>query len=147
MAITVTAFPQGWLNVFQAPLDIEASTVKMTLHTSTFAPNPDTMDFANDLTNELTTAVGYTAGGVTLTGVAMTYDSATDQIRLDFNDPSWTFTGAGPTWRYAVVSIDTAGATSTDPLLLWLDWGSSQTVSGAYSIAVDPTGIYAIDMT
>lgn len=146
MAITVTAFPLGWLNVFQAPLDIEASTLKLTLHTSTFTPVTDTMDFYNDLTNELSTASGYTAGGVTLASVAMTYDTGTDQIRLDFADPSWTFSGS-VTWRYGVIYIDTAGASTTDPLLLLLDWGTSQTVSGVYTVTVDTTGIYAIDMT
>lgn len=146
MAITVTAYPLGWLNVFQAPIDIEASTLKLALATTTYTPNIDTHDFYNDLTNELATANGYTAGGVTLTGVAMTYDTATDQIRLDFADPSWTFSSS-VTWRYGIVYIDTAGASTTDPLLLLLDWGSSQTVSGVYTITVDATGIYAIDMT
>lgn len=151
MAITVTAYPLGWLQVLgdgaATPIDIESSTLKLTLHTSTYAPNRDTDDFFNDATNELGTALGYTAGGVTLSGVALSYDTATDQIRLDFNDPTWTFTGGGPTWRYGVVWIDTAGASSTDPLLLLLDWGVNQTVDGVYTLTIDPAGIYAIDMT
>lgn len=147
MAITVTGYPLGWLNVLQAPIDLEVATLKLALLTSSYTPDRDTHDFYNDLTNELATAVGYTSGGVTLTGVALAYDAASDQVRLDFADPSWTFTGAGPTWRYGVVYVDTAGASSTDPLLLLLDWGSSQTVSGTYTITVDATGIFSIDFT
>lgn len=152
MAITVLGFPLGWLNIMgdgaATPIDVEGSTLlKLTLHTATMAADRDVWDFQNDLTDELGTALGYTAGGVTLTNVALSYDSATDQIRLDFDDPGWTFTGAGPTWRYGVVWINTAGAASTDPLMLLLDWGASQTVSGVYSITVDTAGIYAFDMT
>jgi hypothetical protein len=148
MAITVTAFPLGWVNMLEQNIDVEgANTLRLTLHTTTMAANVDTWDFEADLTDELTTAVGYTVGGVTLTNVTWSHDATTDQIRLDFDDPSWTFTGAGPTWRYGVVWINTAGADTTDPLLLLLDWGASQTVSGVYTITLDAAGIYAIDMT
>lgn len=144
MAITVTAFPQGWMAAMKAGVDFDGATWKLSLHTTTMAPNLDTWDFQDDLTNELATANGYAV--VTLASVAISYDATTDQIRFDFADPSWTFS-ASQTWRYGVVWIDTAGAASTDPLLLLLDWGSSQTVSGVYTITVDATGIYAIDMT
>jgi hypothetical protein len=146
MAITVSGYPLGWMQCMKAGIDMDAATWKLALATTTYTPNLDTHDFFDDLTNELATANGYTAGGVTLTGVALTYDTATDQVRLDWNDPSWTFTSS-VTWRYGIAYIDTAGASSTDPLMLLLDWGSSQTVSGSYSVVLDATGIYAIDFT
>lgn len=146
MAITVTGYPLGWQNCLTSAIDLDAATWKLALATATYTPNRDTHDFYNDLTNELGTANGYTAGGVTLTGVALAYDATSDQVRLDFNDPTWTFS-ADVTFRYGVVYIDTAGASSTDPLMLLLDWGSSQTVSGVYTITVDSTGIFAIDFT
>lgn len=147
MAITTLAYPLGWLNVLETPLDLEtASALKMTLHTATYTPDRDLHDFFNDATNELATANGYTSGGVTLASNALTYDSATDQIRLDFADPSWTFS-ANVTFRYAVVWYDTAGANTTDPLLLLLTWDADQTVQGVYTLQLDAAGIYAIDMT
>lgn len=146
MAITVTGYPLGWSHCLTTPIDLDAATWKLALATATYTPNRDTHDFYNDLTNELATANGYTAGGVTLTGVALAYDTTSDQVRLDFNDPTWTFS-ADVTFRYGVAYIDTAGASSTDPLMLLLDWGSSQTVSGVYTITVDSTGIFAIDFT
>lgn len=146
MSITVAGFPLGWKALLETGIDLDAATWKLALATSTFSPDRDTQDFVNDVTNELGTANGYTAGGVTLTGVALTYDSASDQDRLDFDNPGWTFS-ASVSWRYGIAYIDTGGASSTDPVMLLLDWGSTQTVSGVYTITVDPTGIYAIDFT
>lgn len=145
MAITVTGYPLGWLNVLENGIDIEgANTLRASLHTASFTPNRDTQDFQDDLSNEVATANGYSV--LTLTNVTLSYDSASDQIRMDFDDPSWTFT-ADQTWRYLVVWINTAGAASTDPLLLLFDWGSSQTVQGVYTVQIPAEGIYAFDMT
>lgn len=146
MAISVVGFGQGWKTAFQTGIDLDAATWKLSLHTATFTPNVDTMNFYSDLTNEVATASGYTAGGAALAAPTFTYDSATDQVRLDFTDPSWTFS-ASVSWRYGVAWIDTAGASTTDPVMLLLDWGSTQTVSGTYTITIDPTGLYAIDFT
>lgn len=146
MAITVAGYPLGWMTAWTTAIDLDAATWKIMLATSTYTPNLDTHDFYDDITNELATASGYTSGGATLASPAVTYDSATDQVRFDFTDPSWTFS-ASVTWRYGPVRIDTAGANSTDPLMVLLDWGTSQTVSGAYSIQIDPAGLFAIDFT
>lgn len=147
MAITVVGYPLGWQTCWTTGIDMDAATWKLALATSTYAPNVDTHNFYSSLTNELATASGYTAGGVTLTVVTFSYDSTSDQVRLDFTvDPSWTFSAA-LTWRYGVAYIDTAGASTTDPLMLLLDWGTSQTVSGVYTIALDVTGLFAVDFT
>src|SRR3954452_21956801 len=82
-------------------VDWVTDTIKCTLHTATYAPNQDTHTFASDLTNELATGGGYTAGGVTLASKTTAYDSATNQTRLDAADVSWA--GMSNTFRYAVV--------------------------------------------
>lgn len=146
MAITVAGYALGWMNAWTTGIDLDAATWKLALATTTYVPDRDTHDFYNDLTNELTTANGYTLGGVTLAAIAVTYDSASDQVRLDSADPSWTFS-ANVTWRYGIAYIDTAGAATTDPLMLLLDWGTSQTVSGVYTVTVDPTGWFGVDFT
>jgi hypothetical protein len=143
MAITVTGYPLGWLNVWEQNIDLEGATnVKLSLHTSTYTPNYNTHDFFDDATNQLSAANGYSRQ--TLTNVALSHDATTDQIRLDFDDVQWTFS-ADQTWRYGVVAVDTGGADSTDPLLLLLDWGTNQTVNGVYTITLDATGIFAFD--
>lgn len=144
MAITVKGYGSGFLGALKAGIDFDGATYKLSLHTSSYTPNIDTDDFQNDLTNELSAANGYSTK--TLTTVTLTYDSTSDQVRWDFDDVSWTFT-ADQTWRYGVVWIDTAGANTTDPLMFLIDWGTSQTVNGAYSLALDSTGLFAIDFT
>ena len=52
-----------------------ANTFKLTLHTSSFTPSAS-MEVYADLTNELSTANGYTSGGNTLSGVALTLIAA-----------------------------------------------------------------------
>jgi hypothetical protein len=135
--------------VEQAGNDVNflTGTVKLLLVTSSWTPAFDTDDFINDIgANELAAGNGYTTGGVTLTGKTVTYDTASDQIRVDFDDVSWTFT-AGKTWLYGVVYIDTAGASSTDPIYAVLTWDSSQTVSTAYTLQIDAAGLLYIDTT
>lgn len=147
MAITVNWFGLGLLDILEAPRDLEAVTLKLALATASYTPNRDTDDFRNDFTtNEVANGNGYTTGGVTLTSVATSYDSASDQVRLDFDDVSWTFT-ASTTWRYGIVYIDTAGADSTDPVVGLLTWDSNQSVSTQYSLTIDSAGLLYLDTT
>jgi|SRR5215510_4600107 len=48
----------------------------LTLHTSSYTPNYATHDFVNDLTNELGSGSGYTAGGVVLANATSTVVAA-----------------------------------------------------------------------
>jgi hypothetical protein len=147
MAITVNWYGLGLLSLLDTPTDLEGVTCKLALVTDAYTPNRDTDDFRNDFTaSEVANGNGYSTGGVTLTGVAWSYDAASDQVRLDFDDPSWTFT-ASKTWRYGVLYIDTGGADSTDPLIGLLTWDSNQTVSTAYTLTIDPAGLLYLDVT
>ena len=121
-------------------------TVKLSLHTSTYTANRDTDDFFNDATNELAGGTGYTAGGETLASKTITYDTASDQVRWDAADVTWLFT-ASKTWLNGVMYIDTAGASTTDPLYALLLWDTSQTVSTTYTLQWDAAGILFIDTT
>lgn len=46
---------------------------KATLHAAAMTPNLETWAYQSDLTNELSTGGGYTAGGLTLSGKTVTY--------------------------------------------------------------------------
>lgn len=140
-------YGQGLLSLVDTPTDLEQVTLKLALATSSYTPNRDTDDFRDDFTtNEVANGGGYTTGGVTLSSVTWSYDSASDQVRLDFADPSWTFT-APKTWRYGIVYIDTAGADSTDTLVGLLTWDSDQTVSTSYTLTIDSAGLLYLDVT
>jgi hypothetical protein len=150
VAITVKWNPLTFEKIVeQAGNDVNflTGTAKMLLVTSGWTPAFDTDDFINDIgANEVAAGNGYNTGGETLTAKTITYDSASDQVRIDFGDVTWTFTGS-KTWLYAVIYIDTAGASSTDPIYAVLTWDSSQTVSTAYTLQIDPAGLLYVDLT
>lgn len=66
---------------FNKQLDWDSDALVWTLHTSTYTPNYDTHAFVSDLTNELSTGGGYTAGtasggGLAIASPTMTYTAA-----------------------------------------------------------------------
>lgn len=69
-------FRQALLKCLNKEVDWDTDDIRATLHTSTYAPNLDTHDYVDDLTNELTTANGYTVGGVALGTKTLTYTAA-----------------------------------------------------------------------
>jgi hypothetical protein len=147
VSITVNWYGLGLQYLVDQPADLEAVTVKLALVTSAYTPNRDTHDFWDDVSaNELANGNGYSTGGATLTSVLWSYDATSDEVRLDFDDVSWTFT-AGKTWLYGVVYIDTAGASSTDPVIALLTWDTSQTVSTAYTLQIAAAGLLYLDTT
>jgi hypothetical protein len=120
-------------------VDWVSDTIKTTLHTVTYTFAQDTDDFFNDATNELSTAGGYTAGGVTL-GTKSIGVATTLQTQLIAANAQWT--SATFTARQAVVWADTAGASSTDPLMMNINFGADQSVSsGTFTIAWAADGV------
>lgn len=116
----------------------------MSLHTNSYSPAQDTDDFWNDATNEVT-GTGYTTGGATLGTKTSTYDTATDTIRLDAADTTWTTSTI--TARRAVIYKST-GTSSTSPVIGWLDFGADvSTTAGTFQITWDATGIVVYDVT
>src|SRR5690242_11712827 len=93
--------------------DWDTDTIKVAILTSAYTPNQDTDDFWNDVSANEASATGYTAGGAALANKSVTYDTATNQVRLDADDVTWT---SAVTGRYLVVYKDT-GTASTSPLL------------------------------
>lgn len=75
-----------------------ANTFRLTLHTSALTPNPSTVEVYADLTGELPTGGGYTAGGIVLPNDALTQTGGT--VKFTSDTATWTATGSGiPAWR------------------------------------------------
>lgn len=118
-------------------VDWVTDTIKCSLHSASYSPNQDTDVFFSAATNEVT-GTGYTAGGVTLSGKSVTYDSASNETRLLAGDANWT--SATFTTAKAVIYKDT-GSAATSPLLGWIDFGGNETVTtGNFTITFDITG-------
>lgn len=124
--------------------DWDTDTIKCALTTVTYTEDQDTHDFFNDVTNEVS-GTGYTAGGATLGSKTATYDTASDQTRLDAADTTWTTSTI--TARKAIVYKST-GTASTSPLIGLLNFGADvSTTGGTFQITWDSTGIQVIDVT
>jgi hypothetical protein len=124
------------------PIDYLTDTIKFSLHNNTYVPDIDVHDFFDDATNELTTANGYTAGGITIAGKTVVYTGAGNINTFDMDDTTviWTASGAGITFRYAVLRKDT-GTASTSPLIGYIDCtGSGNTTVTAGNTLTITTG-------
>jgi hypothetical protein len=124
-------------NLMNKEVDLEADTIKVALldtdHTFT-ATNTVWSDISS---NDLTTAgTGYTAGGATLSGKAVTEGATT---KWDAVDVQWT--GSTFTAYHAVV-YDT---TVSNNLIASYDFGGAQTVtSGTFTIQWSTDGLITL---
>jgi hypothetical protein len=94
-----------------------------------------------DISGELSTASGYTAGGATITITSSAQSSGL--YTLIASDVSWNASGGsiGP-FRYAVVYNDTA---TNDELIGYIDYGYSITVASGQTFTIDfdqTSGLY-----
>jgi hypothetical protein len=139
MAVSAKWYGKGVDHVLNGALDWDADTIHVSLHTSTYTPDQDADDFFNDATNEISGG-GYPAGGNALASKTRTYDGASNTIKLDAADSSFTFT-ASKTFRYAVIYKKRGGAASADELLGYVDFGTDQTTDQTYNIVWHADGI------
>lgn len=120
-------------------IDFTGGTVKCALASASYTPNQDTHDFFNDITNEVSGA-GYTAGGVTLAGKTSTYNSSTNTLTLDSNDPTWATLSVAQI-RFAIFYVD-SGSAATSPLISYMDFeANSAPSSQAVTVVLPSTGI------
>lgn len=136
-----------FVNMFETALNKEidfiTDDIASSLHTVTYVPNQDTHDFLDDLTNQLATANGYTNEDGTGTGKLLAGKGHTNTLNvssLDADNVVWTSSGAGFTARIDVLSDVTTNVTTTDPLLLWVDFGQNETASGGGTFTIDWSG-------
>lgn len=114
--------------------DLQSVTVKVALVTSSYTFDAD-HDYFNDVTNEVS-GTGYSSGGGTVT-VTVTDDDTNNWVTYDLGGYTWTT--ATLTARGAVYYVDTAGASSTDWLICYIDFGSNQSVTAANFVLTGST--------
>lgn len=125
-------FNKALENWAKGTLDFDTNSFKVMLVTSTYAPNKDTHDFRDDVTNEVS-GTGYTAGG-TSTTVTVTRDDANDRVDIAFGAVSWP--ASTLVARGAVYYQSRGGASSADEIVLYNDFASDvSSVSNTFSLA------------
>lgn len=119
-------------------IDYLSDAIKVALLSSSYAPNQDTHELWADVSTQEVTGTGYTAGGATLAGKTMTYDSANNKIVIDADDVTWA--SSTITARYAVI-YDSA----SNVLMGYIDFESDQSSSnGNFTIQWATGGIFNI---
>jgi hypothetical protein len=112
-------------------IDFDTDSFKAMLVISTYAPNKDTDDKRNDVTNEAT-GTGYTAGGVACV-CTVTKDTANDKVTLSFAAVSWA---TSTITARALVIYKSTGTASADNLVAYNDFGSDvSSTGGTFSVA------------
>ena len=135
MAGTWKWYGNGLLNVMKGAIDLDTDTFKLMLTTSTYTPDQDAHDFRNDVTNEVGASGTYAAGGATLAGVSVTYDTATNEARVAWTSPS--FTGATITARTAVIYKSRGGASTADELVAYCTEATDVTsTAGTFTVTL-----------
>lgn len=87
---------------------------------------------------------GYTSLGATVAGSTVSYDAASNEIRWDFADPTWT-TASFSASQMAIYNRRAGGTTTTNELLMYVEFGGTQTVSsGTFTYVVPATTAGAI---
>lgn len=107
------SFYNGWSqNV--AEVVPRTATFKLTLHSSTYT-FAATHNVYADLTNELSTANGYTSGGATLASI--TFNRSSNVTTFDAADVVWTASGGSIVARRAVLRAVGTFNSLVDPLV------------------------------
>ena len=118
MTASITQYQTFNKYVGDGTIDLDTDTFKVTLHTSSYTPNAATQTVYADLTNELSTANGYTNGGVALASVTWTQSTVT--MKWDAADATWAASGGSIVARYAVIRKVGTANSITDPLVAWV---------------------------
>lgn len=138
-----TVYPRFQLSALSGEVDLTSDTLHMVLLTSSYTPSLDTHQYQDDLTGELPTADGYTAGGQALTGVSLAYDSATDTVWLDANTITWD--PSSLTARYAALVDVQSGVAATNPLIVLWDFEENKTSDNSeFRLDVHATGLLRV---
>lgn len=118
MAASITFYQSFREYVADGTFDLNSDTFKVSLHTSTYTPSASSHTVYADLTNELSTASGYTNGGATLGSV--TWNRSGGTVTFDAADTVWTASGGSITARYAVIRKSGTANTRVDPLVAYI---------------------------
>jgi hypothetical protein len=130
--------------------DYLTNSLRFTLHTVTYSPNVDTNEAFADATNELTTANGYTANGIAIAGKTVVYNvSGVTTFDMDDTTVTWTASGAGLTFQYAVLHDDTVTVgPPVKPLIGYIDCGAQVITAGnTFTITTGASGLFTGTVT
>jgi hypothetical protein len=112
-----------------------------------YAFNQDTHHFLTSVMANEITGTGYVTLGATVTGSTVSYDATSNEVRLALANPTWTSASFSAS-QMAIYDRFAGGTTTTWPLIMYIEFGGTQTVSsGTFTYQVDATGVGAITVS
>jgi hypothetical protein len=98
------------------------------------------------MSKEIAASGGYTSLGATVTGSTVSYDAASNEIRWDFDDPTWTAASFSAS-SMVVYNRKSGGTTTSWEMLMYVEFGGTQTVTAgtfAYVVPVTTAGAITV---
>lgn len=125
-----------------AEINLDTDTFKVVLLAST-SNISDTSDDATAVTNELSTANGYTAGGYTVTPE---WTRSTGTCKFDISDPTWTASGGSIIARFAAIYDTTP---TPDRVVAWCTLDSTPadvttTTGNTLTLQISTNGVFTL---
>lgn len=121
--------------LFKGTIDGDTDVFKIILMQTGFTYNRVTHGLYADVSaSELATGSGYTAGGATLGGQAVSQDDTLNKGKLSFSNATWTATGGSIIASGAIIYDDTH---ASDVIVGYIDFAGDQTTldGGVFTIA------------
>ena len=113
--------------ILKKEIDFDTDTIKVILMGSSFTFNRVTHVAYSDVSaSELTTQYGYTAGGLTLAGVAIAQNDTLNAGTVIWSNATWTATGGDLSTTGAIIYDDT---TIIKYIIGYIDFGGLQTTA------------------
>ncbi len=128
MAVTGTPSNKIKYKLLTGAIDLLTDTIKCALMKTGFTFDKDTNHYWADISaDELANGNGYTTGGQTLAGVAVTENDTSDRADFTCTNPTWTATGGsiGPT-PGAILYDDTD---TNKAIIGYIDFDGDQTTT------------------
>jgi len=133
MAVTAFMYGLGLKAFANKQIDWDTDSIYVALLTSSYTPDQDVHDYFDDVTAFQASGTGYTSGGQALAGLVLSYDAASNEMRMSASNSVWT--PSSLTARYAVVYDRTPSTDATRPLISYVDFGASETsLNGGFEI-------------
>lgn len=139
MAVSAKIYTNAFFSAFDKLIDLEADTMKVSLQTASYTPSQSAHDFYDDASATDVGASGtYSADGVTLT----TSNSTVASLVWNWDADDISVTGVTFNTRYAIYYDSSPASNATRPLVSYLDFGATQTLSAvSFAITHDVAGI------
>lgn len=134
MAVSGSKYNKAMEFIGKGIVDFDTNVFKVALIKNTYALDPAHEQFTTSLqSHELAPGNGYTAGGVTLTGVTWAYNAGISKTVFDCADPSWMATGGDLGPAYGAVFYDS----TSDKVLAFVDFGQATTAGNGTELKIN----------